>query len=131
METKKKENEELKNRINETCIYNTYSDDFDHFEENSKEKILMILLDETKEVSLWDKNNIIPECNNYDIMQTLIENDNLNRIMLYGNILIIEYDDCDSKVIILKLNTAREIYYDRQRSLKLKKLKNMIGKSLK
>ena len=126
METKKKEIEEMENRIYETCIHTTYSDDFDHFEVNSKEKILMILLDKTKEVTLWDKNKIIPECNNYDIMKTLIKNNNLNRIM-NGSILTLKYEDCDTKVIILKLNTAREIYYDIQRSLKLRKLKKMIG----
>jgi len=126
MKTKKKEIEEMENRFYETCIHTTYSDYFDHFEENSKEKILIILLDKTKEVSLWDKNKIIPECHNFDIMKTLIKNDNLNRIM-NGSILTLKYEDCNTKVIILKLNTARDIYNDIQRSLKLKNLKNKIG----
>ena len=118
MKTKEKEIEELDDRIAEYCIHTTYSDDFDFFEKQSKEKILMISYDKSKKVTLWDKHRIIPECGDFGIMNSLIHNDNLSRIK-NGSVLLLKDDDSNTKVIIIKLDTARDIYFDLQRSLKL------------
>jgi len=126
MKTKEKEIENLDDEMVNYSIYTTYLNDFDKFEKVSKEKLLMISYEETKVVTLWDKDRIIPECAHFGIIHSLEHNDNLNRIM-NDAILILKNDDNNPMVIILKLDIARDLYYETQRSLKLKNLKNKIG----
>jgi hypothetical protein len=126
MKTKEKEIEDLDDKMINYCIYTTYLNNFENFEKVSKEKVLMIVYDKTKVVTLWDKDRIIPECTHFGIMHSLEHNDNLNRIM-NGAILILKNDDNNPEVIILKLDIAKDLYYETQRSLKLKNLKNKIG----
>jgi hypothetical protein len=126
MKTKEKEIENLDDEMINYSIYTTYLNDFDKFEKVSKEKLLMISYEETKVVTLWDKDRIIPECAHFGIIHSLGHNDNLNRIM-NDAILILKNDDNNPMVIILKLDIARDLYYETQRSLKLKNLKNKIG----
>jgi len=126
MKTKEKEIEDLDDKMINYCIYTTYLNNFENFEKVSKEKVLMIVYDKTKVVTLWDKDRIISECTHFGIMHSLEHNDNLNRIM-NGAILILKNDDNNPEVIILKLDIAKDLYYETQRSLKLKNLKNKIG----
>jgi len=126
MRTKEKEIEDLDDKMINYCIYTTYLNNFENFEKVSKEKVLMIVYDRTKVVTLWDKDRIIPECAHFGIMNSLEHNDNLNRIM-NGAILILKNDDNNPEVIILKLDIAKDLYYETQRSLKLKNLINKIG----
>ena len=121
MKTRNKELEEVINRTTDLSIFNTYSDDFDYFENLSKEMILMISYDKEKSVSVWDKHTIISECKDYDIMKSLKCNDNIGRINT-GSKVILKDENNYTKVIIVKLDTARDTYNQLLNSLKQNKL---------